>query len=163
MALARSLPLLIFTVCTVALISIIAFRNYQLFSGSATLFDATAVVCSGIPAEGAAPINLDGDIHPTVAFFIFSNELIRADNRYISDEWQPDSVDEVEWVMCIEADRPAFRALCDNDVIVNEYGRELLVTLRSAETADILAIDTIASHSIADDVCWDEFAHGATT
>ena len=58
--------------------------------------------------------------YPTVAFFIFSNGLIRADNRYVSDAWQPAALDEVEWVMCIEADRPAFRALCDNDVIVNE-------------------------------------------
>jgi len=158
MALARALPLLIFTLCAVGIISIMAIRNYQRFSSSATMFDATAVVCSGLPAPSAAPFDSSGDtaIHPTVAFFIFNNGLIRADNSYIPESWQPQSIEEVSWVMCIEADRPAYRVLCDNEAIVNEYGRELVVTMRSAQTADVLAVDTITSEEIADTLCWDE-------
>ena len=72
MALARSLPLLIFTICAVGLISIMAFRNYQLFNGSATLFDATAEVCSGIPAEDAAAIgSSDGVVPNRCLFYLF--------------------------------------------------------------------------------------------
>jgi len=156
MALARSLPLLVFTLCSVALISIMAIRNYQRFSGSATMFDSTATVCSGIPSPDAAPFTPEDGVHSTVAFYIFSNGLIRADNSYIPEAWQPDSLDQVEWVLCINGDRPAYRALCENDAIVNEYGRELLVTLRVAQTADILAIETITSEDIAAVDCWDE-------
>ena len=83
-------------------------------------------------------------IHPVVAFSE-QNGFLQAASNYVKPEWTPADTNDIELVLCAEQPRPAFRALCSDRNIVNQFGGELPFKLRSARTGGIIAEGIIVS------------------
>lgn len=157
-AILRSLPLLIFTLCAFGVIVILAVSRVFQLSGSAELLDAAHVACGGNPIPGAAAYQ-SGDQRenpaPTLAF-IEENGFLQAASNYTLEAWRPTEIAEIELVLCARPPRPAYRSLCDNESIINRFGNEMPVTLRAAQTGEIVAEGVVSSLPLAEVECFDE-------
>lgn len=148
-AIGQALPLLIFTLCTIGFGSIFAIRNFIQLNDTATVLDATAVVCGGNPAASATTYDRSDRIHPVVIFRELIDGRLIADNSLVPEEWYPAEPSKAELVLCIQADRIAYRNICNesggNSGLNTEYGRELTVELRVAQTGALLQEGVITS------------------
>ncbi|MFK7803004.1 MAG: hypothetical protein AB8G95_15335 [Anaerolineae bacterium] len=147
-AFSSALPLLIFTLIAVVIISIIAFQRVQQIGGSAAILDAAFEACSGVPSPDATFYSDEAGIHPAVAF-VESNGFLQAASNYVKPEWAPESADQLELVLCAKSARPAFRALCTDRNKINQLGGEVPFELRSARTGGIIAEGLIVSDDAA--------------
>ena len=154
-AFSSALPLLIFTLVAVAIISVIAFQRVREIGGAAGVFDAAFAVCSGIPMENATFYNENAGIHPAIAF-AERNGFLQGASNYVRPEWIPEDTAQLELVLCAKNPRPAFRALCTDRNKINQLGGELPFELRSARTGGILAEGLIVSDDAARVECLDE-------
>ena len=161
-AVLRSLPLLLFTLCAFGIIVILAVSRVFQLSGNAELLDAAHVACSGNPVPGAAAYQRDSQREnpaPTLAF-IEENGFLQAASNYTLEAWRPAEISEIELVLCTRPPRPAYRSLCDNESIINQFGEEMPVTLRAAQTGEVVAEGVIPGLSLADVECFDEMPTG---
>ncbi len=161
MALRSALPLLLFTLCAIGFISVLALRNFVNLSGSAELYDTTAVVCSGQPAPEAAEYDPQNNLPQIVAFRQLRDGRLQIDTTSIPPEWQPATLAETALVLCLANERTAFRAQCAADgqsdsPFITEYGREITAVLRAAQSGDIIAEGLISSVPDAPDGCLPE-------
>lgn len=156
MALARSLPLLIFVIVAMSVIALLAFRNFSTLRRSATIYDRTTVVCSGQGASDTAAYSSDTGIHPVVVFIISNDGLIQPDQSLLRETWIPDDVQDLELVLCLENVRTAIRSLCDNSAISNPVGLEAQATLYEAATGRIVADGLLTSDPQAENECLTE-------
>lgn len=159
-AIGQALPLLIFTICAIGFGSIFAVRNFMRFGGSAAVLDATAVVCGGQPSGEAAVYEASADrLHPVVVFRTLQDGRLVTDSAAVPEGWQAESAAEIELVLCVKFDRIAYRNLCNDSGgdsgLTIEYGRELVVELREARTANVIQEGLINSVTDAPppDVC----------
>lgn len=160
-ALRSALPLLLFTICAIGGASVLAVRNFVNLSGSASIYDATAVVCAGEPAPDTAVYDpTASDLQKVVAFRQLRDGRLQIDSTVIPPAWQPASLDETALVLCLTNERTAFRAQCAEDgsdsPFTTEYGREITAVLRSASNGDIVAEGQISSVPNARTGCLDE-------
>lgn len=148
-AIGQALPLLVFTVCALAFGSIFAIRNFRQLNQTASVLDAAAVVCGGTPAPAAAAYDGSAGIHPIVIFRELEDGRLVADNSVVPTEWYPADELTLELVLCITVDRTAYRDICNesggDSGLDTEYGRELLVELRAAQSGLLLQEGVISS------------------
>lgn len=157
MALARGLPFLIFLSLAMAIVALLAFRNFGALRTTADIYDQARVVCNGQPVSAAAPYNpANGDIHPVVVFILSGNGLIQPDQTLVREEWVPDGIASLELALCLKNIRPAIRALCTNSALSNPIGLEAEATLYEAATGQIVAQGIITSDPAAAADCVDE-------
>ena len=153
-AIGQALPVLLFTVCAVGLIAVLAWRNLAGVQGTAAVLDAAVGVCGGQGVATAAPY--PNPPHTIVAFRQTGGRLL-ADSTAVLEEWFPASPDQLSLVLCLGEERPATRAICtaagEPSTILTPYGRELPATLREAHTAAILAQTTLSSVPNAPEGC----------
>ncbi|MFT5194375.1 MAG: hypothetical protein ACI85U_001382 [Candidatus Promineifilaceae bacterium] len=154
-AFSSALPLLIFTLVAVAIISIISYQRVKEIGGSAEILDAAFGVCSGIPMEQASFYSEEPGIHP-VAAFIEKDGFLQGASNYLQPEWVPQNASQLELVMCANQPRPAFRALCSDRNKINQIGGEIPFELRSAKTAGIITAGVIVSDDNARVECLSE-------
>lgn len=160
-AFATALPLLIFTLISIVIIGLIAFQRVRQVGGNATIFDAAFPVCSGVPLETATLYSRDKEssIHPAIAFSE-NNGFLQGASNYVKPEWLPENSDELELVLCAQPARPAFRALCSDRNVVNQFGGEVPFQLRSARTGGIIAEGVIVGDDAARVECLEEVDPG---
>jgi hypothetical protein len=146
-AIGQALPVLLFTVCAVGMIGVLAWRNLAGVPGTAAILDAAVVACSGQGVATAAPPSAS----PTtvVAFRQLVDGRLLSDSTAVLPAWLPTSIDQLDLVLCLGVERPAYRAICtaagEPSTILTAYGREFSATLRQAQTAAIVAEGTISS------------------
>ncbi len=157
MALARSLPLLIFTLCAVGIIVVLAFRNFGTLNRSAAILDATAGVCAGGGVAAAAPYETGSGPAPTVVYIRQPGGLLQPNNTFIPPGLEPTQIEDVALVLCLKNERPAFRPLCDNGAIINPVGLEYEAELRRARTGEIVVSGLVTSLPLAENSCVDRF------
>lgn len=147
-AVQQALPLLLFTLCAMGAIGVVALRNFAQFNDTAAVLDAAVGVCSGQPFTAAAAYTPDG-FHPVVVFRQLDDGRVLGDSTAVPSAWQPSTPSTLAIVLCITADRDAYRPLCtvagDPSSIITPYGRELVVTLRAAQTAAIITEGLISN------------------
>lgn len=160
-AFATALPLLIFTLVAFVIIGIIAFQRVRQVSGTATILDAAVSVCSGIPVQEATRYSADEPgIHPVVAF-IEADGFLQAASNMVRPEWLPEDSSELELVLCTQPARPAFRALCSDRNIVNQFGGEVPFKLRNARTGGVEAEGVVVADDNARVECLEELPNEA--
>ena len=159
-AFATALPLLLFTVVAVLIIGFIAFQRVRQVGQNATLFDAAYSVCSGIPIQDAQLYDESPGIHPAIAFSE-NNGFLQGASNYIKPEWLPEDSSSLELVLCAQEARPAFRALCSDRNIVNQFGSEVPFKLRVAKTGQIIAQGVIVGDATARVDCLEELPSAA--
>ncbi len=153
MAFARAFPLLVFTLCAVGVIVVLAFRNFAALSQSATVYDALAPVCGSTAASSEAAAWERPSELQVVAFVVSESGLVQAAREMVPDQWQPQSAAEVDLVLCLRRERPAYRPLCDNAAIVNQVGLEMEGELRLAASGAVVAAGLITSDPRAEPPC----------
>lgn len=157
MALARSLPLLIFVILAMAVVALLAFRNFGALRTTATIYDQARGICTGQPVAGAGAYDPDAaGIHPVVVFVISSNGLIQSNQTFIRDEWAATGVGDLELALCLENQRQAIRAVCENSALSNPVGQEIEATLYEAATGQIVAEAILGSNPLAAADCLEE-------
>lgn len=148
-AIGQALPLLIFTLCTIGFGSVFAIRNFMQLNDSASVLDATAVVCAGNPATEAAVYDNSARIHPVVVFRELVDGRLVADNSLVPEAWYPAEPSKAELVLCIQSERIAYRNICNesggDSGLDTEYGREMVADLRIAQTGALLQEGVITS------------------
>ncbi len=154
-AFATALPLLIFTLVAFVIIGLIAFQRVRQVGGAATILDAAFSVCSGIPLEEATLYTENPGIHPAVAF-TETDGFLQASSNLVKPEWLPEDASELELVLCTQQVRPAFRSLCSDRNIVNQFGGEVPFKLRAARTGGVIAEGIIVADDNARVECLEE-------
>lgn len=150
-----ALPMLLFTLCAILVIGTLAIARVLQVGTTSAVLDATFTVCNDQGFSGATAYPSTADLHPVIAFTERDGFLQGASN-YVKPEWQAEEVEDIELVLCTGAARPAFRSLCDNQSIINQFGLEIEATLREARTAEIVAEGIITSDEIAQATCIEE-------
>lgn len=157
LALRSALPLLLFTLCAVGAISLLALNTVLTVGDTAVIYDSTAVVCAGQAAPDTALFPAGPAPHKTVAFRQLRDGRLQIDSTIIPPEWQPTTLAETELVLCLVNERPAFRAQCAADgrdsPFITEYGQEITAVLRAAHSGEIIAEGLISSVPDAPDGC----------
>ncbi len=160
-AFATALPLLVFTIVAIVIIGLIAFQRVRQVSGSAEILDAAVSVCSGIPLQEATLYSAEASgIHPVVAF-VEIDGFLRASSNMVRPEWLPADSSELELVLCTQPARPAFRPLCSDRNIVNQFGGEIPFKLRNARTGGVEAEGVVVADDNARVECLEELPNEA--
>ncbi|MBK8432285.1 MAG: hypothetical protein IPL28_13775 [Chloroflexi bacterium] len=146
----QALPLLLFTICAVGLIAVLAWRSLAGVQGTAAVLDAAVAVCGGQGVASAAAYQPNTPTtNPVVAFRQLADGRLLTDSTAVLPAWLPTQPDQLALVLCLGQERPAYRTICtaagEPSTILAEYGREIPATLREARTAAILAESVIAS------------------
>lgn len=154
-ALARALPILIFTIIFATIIALLSLRVIRQTNESETInYSTLAPVCNGEAISHVLPYKEDeSGIKPIIAFRLTNGGWV-ADTTAVPVSWQASSVEQTVLVLCMVDTQEFTLPLCDNVEQTQLIGYRTEIGLVAAESGRVLN-QLIIEPTIPNGTCWD--------